>query len=131
MSEPERTNQDRSTRYLITDEQLDDLLDEMLAAGFPAALANGFAALLMSETVTDAWCPCCNEPVKVRNPDWRGYRALAELILNHLRGKPVERRQVDVTARLIRSREELEALSDEELLQIEEGLWKPQSPSKN
>lgn len=123
----QRTSQDRTTKYLVSDEQLESLRDEMLQAGFPAAIANTFTGLMVSESVTDAWCPHCNSPVKVRDPDWRRYRQVAELILNYLRGKPAERREVDVTHRLIRRREELEALSDEELLQIEAGEWTPQS----
>jgi hypothetical protein len=114
---------DRSTKYLVTDEELDALLEEMLAAGFPAAIARNFTALMVSETVTDAWCRSCNGPAEVRYPDWRGYRGLAELILNYLRGKPAEKKLVDVTHRLVRRREDLEALSDEELVQIEAGEW--------
>src|SRR5256885_7371841 len=117
------SGQDRSARYLVSNEQLDELLLEMLEAGIPTAIARTFTTLVVTETVTDAWCKNCNEPVKVRYPDWRGYRQLAELILNYLRGKPTEKKQVDISHRLIRRRDDLEALSDEELLAIEEREW--------
>lgn len=112
---------DRATKYLVTDAELDGLHEEMLANGMPPAIARSFTALMVSENVTDVECPHCGKRAKVRYPDWRGYRQLAELILNHLRGKPVERKQIDITARLAKRVEDLDSLTDEELLAIEQG----------
>lgn len=81
---------------MVTDEQLDQLLTDLLANGWPEAIARMAVSMLDSEAVTDTFCPQCVERVKVRHPDFKNYHRTMELILNYLKGKPSEFRQVDV-----------------------------------
>lgn len=109
----------------LEEQQAADLEQDMVGKGVPAALAQRL--LLLTDTTKPMWgyCPDCHRIVKPDFPDTNAQLQAIKLVLEYLVGKPTERRTIDVNIRAIQAREELEQLSDAELLQIAEGEWEP------
>lgn len=111
--------------YAITDEEIEEGRAWIAQAGWPPMLVKAFLRHLDADLVADGWCPNCNCRVKVRYPNYAGFVSVAKLVAEYRLQKPAQKRELTINARLIQSQAELEALSDEELLAIEEGEWEP------
>lgn len=92
-------------------------------------VARALLECLDVEKLEEGWCFDCNGPGRLRHPDWNARRKTIELLLAHKIGKPTERRVIDINQRVVHAREELEALSDAELVEIAEAEWKPLPPA--
>jgi len=91
------------------------------------ALVKFFRELTKLENVVEGWCTECGGRARIRHPDYKGARALLDLWLGYVVGKPTERVEVQssVTLRGGISKEQfseqLKAMSTAELEAIAEG----------
>jgi hypothetical protein len=112
-------------KYAITEEDVDRCREWLSTSGWPDMVVKGFLKHLDADVVADAWCPHCNRSVKVRYPNYAGFKNVVQLASEYLLRKMSEVREVHITGRVVH---ELESLSTEELEQIAEGEWIPQLP---
>jgi hypothetical protein len=112
-------------KYQITEDDVDRCRDWLLQSGWPEMVVKGFLKHLDADLVADAWCPHCNSRVKVRYPNYAGFKNVVQLASEYLLRKMSEVRELRITGRVVH---ELESLSSEELEQIAEGEWTPQLP---
>ena len=117
---PNNQNPDQAAD-ILTPHQLDELRAALRDKGFPEA-AIELVIYQVSQTEPDwAYCPKCHQKVKADFIDRKAINDGLKLIVDHVVGKPSERKQVDVNVLVTRKREELESLTDAELLQIADG----------
>ena len=117
-----RDKEQMEALYGIGDEERQELIDWIATLEVPAALQKTLAKGTDLEMVADAWCPNCSGRVKVRHPDYKGCASFIKLLFEYKLQRPSEKRELHVTGRVLHS---LEELSDEELLQVEAGVWEP------
>lgn len=108
---------------------------ESIAVMFPPDFKWVARALLESldfEKLSEGWCFKCDGPGRLRHPDFAQRHKTIELLLAHKIGKPTERKVIDINTKVELVRENLEQLSDAELVQLaeaEDAQWKPLPPA--
>lgn len=79
--------------------------------------------LLSLDRLVWAWCPDCKKKVQVDYPDYKGQAYVVGMLLDQAKGKPVERREVEITVGLRKVEDmtihELEAEEAEIVRQLE------------
>lgn len=85
-------------------------------------LETWLGGLLSISRLTWAWCPDCKKKVQVDYPDYKGQGYLISMLLDQAKGKPTERREVDITVGIKRidtmTLDELEAEEAEIVRQL-------------
>lgn len=117
------------TQYQVSGDEIEELRQWIASLGLPAALVKTLLLCTDPERVVDGWCPGCNATVKVRYPNYSGVVNVVKFLSEYKLGKPVERRVVNVTQRVVH---ELESLSDAELAELagaEDAEWKQLPPA--
>lgn len=112
-------------KYQITEQDVDDCKAWLDQTSWPDMVKKGFLKHMDADVVADAWCPNCNGRVKVRYPNYAGFKNVVQLASEYLMRKMADVTEVHVSGRVVH---ELESLSSEELAEIAEGVWVPQLP---
>jgi hypothetical protein len=102
----------------VTPELVDRLRGDMLKAGFPETLAELISTYLVETGPAYASCPHCRRRVIVDLPVQKYREKIVDKLVDHLVGKPLEKRQVD---HRIHTVADLGTLTDDELYRIASG----------
>lgn len=109
-------------KYNITEEDVDRCMEWLSQTTWPEMVKKGFLKHLDADLVADAWCPHCNARVKVRYPNYSGFKNVVQIASEYLMQKMADVRELHITGRVVH---ELESLSTAELEQVVEGAWEP------
>lgn len=71
-------------KYAITDEDVDACREWLVQSGWPEMVVKGFLRHMDADLVADAWCPHCNKSVKVRYPNYAGFKNVVQLASQYL-----------------------------------------------
>ena len=124
---PVRRSKDQiEAKYAITEADVDACKAWLDQTEWPDMVKKGFLRHLDADLVADAWCPSCNAGVKVRYPNYGGFKNVVQLASEYLMQKMSEVRELRITGRVVH---ELDSLSSAELEQVAEGTWVPQLTS--
>lgn len=107
-------------KYAITEQDVDDCKAWLDKTEWPDMVKKGFLKHLDADLVADAWCPNCNARVKVRYPNYSGFKNVVQLASEYLMQKMSEVREVLVTHRISPARD-LSALTTTQLREIAAG----------
>lgn len=92
---------------------IEGVVDGLAATGkFREKLEETLWSMLDSERLEWAYCDNCRSKVRVPYPDYRGRAQALATFLDQAKGRPTERRELEVKVRTL---SEMEQLSDEEL----------------
>lgn len=122
-SNVKRTKAQIEALYAITDEDIEGCRAWLDQSEWPTMVKKAFLRHMDADLVADAWCPNCNASVKVRYPNYSGFKNVVQLASEYLMRKMADVRELRVTGRVVHS---LDSLSDAELEQVAEGTWEPQ-----
>lgn len=96
----------------VSEETARGIEDGLLKSGFPPALASLVVTYLTETGPAWASCPHCRRRVQVELPVQKYREKMLDKIIDHLVGKPLEKKQVTIN---VQTSADLEKLSDDEL----------------
>lgn len=109
-----------AAKYNITDDDVDRCMEWLSQTSWPEMVKKGFLKHLDADLVADAWCPHCNKRVKVRYPNYAGFKNVVQIASEYLMRKMADVVEVNVTHRIGPSRD-LSQLSTTQLREIASG----------
>lgn len=105
---------------VLLEEVLDSTPD--LDAKYRDMINEAFAVERIREVSTAITCKCCGKErkylVKVPLPNWADRAKAIDMLLTQAKGKPAETKKIDLNVLAVKTRADLEQLSDEELALI-------------
>jgi len=102
----------------VSPELAEELRGEILKAGFPPSLAEIITTYITETGPAWASCPHCKKRVVVDLPVQKYREKIVDKLVDHLVGKPLEKRQIDHRIHTIA---DLGTLSDDELYRLASG----------
>lgn len=92
---------------------IERVVDQAAAAdAFPEAIRSMLWEMLDARKVGWGYCDGCRQKIPIEFPDYKGRMQALQMLLAEAKGRPTERREVEVKVRTL---QEMEQLSDEEL----------------